>query len=287
MDESTRGTASKVNGRSPWRQVYLVMFLALPFLSALFLALEHVTHYEFLLHLAAIPLEILMGAFLVERFLAHKEKQAKRQQLMYIKSYIFRSEMRNVFLSNFLALESPAITIERIRNAGVEELRAMRSEAKNLKYRSVEEIETVILSYVRSRGVFQTFLEWAIANDFEEIFHDMIHILHFIQDVQLFKTHYPEKLFICEAQREPELLQKVYGILRDGICKFLDYAIELKEKQPDVFEGLMADYQLSADLRSGGKTVGESDGQDAGLSGEAMKMSMASHPGMRLMNYSP
>ena len=93
------------------RTVFLVMTLVLPALTALFLWLEHVTHFEFLLHLAAIPLEILVGAFLVERWLAHEEKEGKRRQLMYLKSYLFRSEMRNVFISNFAGLARPAISL--------------------------------------------------------------------------------------------------------------------------------------------------------------------------------
>ncbi len=38
-------------------------------------------------------------------------------------------------------------------------------------------------------------------------------------------------------------LQKVRNVLEDGIRKFLDYAIELKEEQPEVFTELMEDYE--------------------------------------------
>lgn len=83
------------------------------------------THYEFLYHVAAIPLEILLGAFLVKRFLA--EKEARRHQLMYIKSFIFRSEMRNLFIANFNALVYPDITIPKIKASSLQELKTMRS----------------------------------------------------------------------------------------------------------------------------------------------------------------
>ena len=58
------------------RTVFLLMILGLPALSGFFLWLEHVTHFEFLLHVAAIPLEILVGAFLVERWLARRRRRA-------------------------------------------------------------------------------------------------------------------------------------------------------------------------------------------------------------------
>jgi hypothetical protein len=38
--------------------------------------------------------------------------------------------------------------------------------------------------------------------NFEEIFHDMIYILHFICDVKLFKENNPDKLFIYEVGKK-------------------------------------------------------------------------------------
>src|SRR5512139_1291557 len=125
------------------RAVFLSMLLGLPALSALFLWLEHATHVEFLLHLAAIPLEILAGAFLVERWLARNEKEGKRRQLMYLKSYLFRSEMRNVFISNFSALARPAISLEWIRDAPLEELVRARDGITTLEYSSPAAVEEV------------------------------------------------------------------------------------------------------------------------------------------------
>ena len=69
-----------------------------------------------------------------------------------------------------------------------------------LEYRSPAAIEVVLGEYVRARQVFQTFMEWAVAHDFEAIFHDMIYILHFIQDFQLYKKQNPERLFMEEAR---------------------------------------------------------------------------------------
>ena len=49
---------------------FLLLICVLPLLSAALLYLDTIFHHEFLLHLAAIPVEILFGAILVERFLA-------------------------------------------------------------------------------------------------------------------------------------------------------------------------------------------------------------------------
>lgn len=231
------------------RTTFLLMILGLPTLSALFLWLEHATHYEFLLHLAAIPLEILVGAFLVERWLARNEKEGKRLQLMYLKSYLFRSEMRNVFISNFSALAQPAISLEWIRAASLEELVRARDGITTLEYRSPAAIEEILGEYVHARHVFQTFMEWAVAHDFEAIFHDMIYILHFIQDFQLYKKQNPDRLFMADAQAHPRMKAKVEKILRDGVVKFLDYAIELRQKEPEVLEELLDDYLLSSKMR--------------------------------------
>jgi len=231
------------------RTVFVLMTLGLPALSAFFLWLEHVTHIEFLLHLAAIPLEILVGAMLVERWLAREKKEGKRRQLMYLKSYLFRSEMRNVFISNFSALARPAISLEWIRNAALEELVRTRDGITTLEYQSPAAMEVVLGEYVHASRVFHTFMEWSVAHDFESIFHDMIYILHFIQDFELYKRQNPERLFMENALAHPRMRAKVEKILRDGIVKFLDYAIELRQKEPEVLEELLDDYLLSSKLR--------------------------------------
>lgn len=232
------------------QRALLLAGLVLPGLSALFLWIEHLTHFEFLLHVAAIPLEILVGALLVERWMAGREKEGRRRQLMYLKSYLFRSEMRNVFISNFAALARPALSLEWIRSAGTGELIAARDAIGEVAYRSDDEMERVVGEYVHARHVFQTFMEWAVEHDFEPIFHDMIYILHFIQDVQLLRREDPDRPFMAVARTHPRLLEKTMKILRDGVVKFLDYAIELRQKEPEVLEELLDDYLLSSRMRA-------------------------------------
>ncbi|MFA5923790.1 MAG: hypothetical protein WC856_21265 [Methylococcaceae bacterium] len=230
-------------------KLFLLLCLLLPALSAGILYLEYLTHIEFLLHVAAIPLEMLVGGLLLERFLAHKEKDRKRHQLMYIKSYLFRSQMRDLFISNFAALEQPKITMDRIRNSSTTQLLDIRKELADLRYLSDEAIETVVMEYLKAHRVFREFMEWAITNDFESIFHDMIYLLHFIQDIQLFRAHHPDALFMEHARSDPDLMKKVQAILQQGVYSFLDYVIELKEKRPDILNDLLADYQATSHMK--------------------------------------
>jgi hypothetical protein len=127
----------------------------------------------------------------------------------------------------------------------LEDLRKMRREAETIEYRSPEEMEEIIREYVKAQPVWASFMERAITYNFENIFLDMIYILHFINDVKAFKERYPDRLFIHEAERNERLMTKMRKVLNDGIQKFLDYAVELKEKQPKVFIDLMTDYEIS------------------------------------------
>lgn len=226
----------------------LGLYAALIAASALFLVLQRITHVEFLLHLAAIPLEILLGALLVERFLEGRKKAERLRQLMYIKSYHFRGVMRGLFIANLQALKQPSLTIPEIRRAGLAELRDMRRRAEHVEYDSDEKMEGVVMEYLKARNVFIDFMERAITYDFEAIFHGMIYVLNFIQDIELFKRRHPDGLFVAEARFRPDLGEKMYKVLGDGVRSFLDHAIELKEKHPEMFEELLADYQLSVSM---------------------------------------
>jgi hypothetical protein len=218
--------------------------IALVSVSILFLILEHLTHIEFMLHLAAIPIEILAAVLIVERLLEKRENWKKRGQLMYIKSYMFRSELRNLFIANFACLKSPPVTINKIKNATLEELKKFRRDAEVIEYKSLEAMELIILEYVRTRHVWQSFLERSITYNFEDIFLDMISIIHFIHGAKTFKEKNPNKLFIHEAAKNDRLMQDTHKILGDGIQRFLDYAIELKEKQPKLFYEVLSDYEM-------------------------------------------
>ncbi len=44
-------------------------------------------------------------------------------------------------------------------------------------------------------------------------------------------------------------MKKARKVLEDGIQKFLDYAIELKDKQPDIFYEVISDYEAFTRMR--------------------------------------
>jgi len=173
---------------------------------------------------------------------------------MYLKSYLFRAQMCNLFIANFHALKEPNLTMTKIRNASLEELIKMRNDAENIEYVSLEAMEKIITEYVKAYRVFYDFMERAITYNLDAIFQDMVFILHYIQDVRLFMEANPGLMFIYEAEKRPALMNKTKKVLWDGIQKFLDYMIELKEKQPEMFDEIMSDYELSSQLYEERKT---------------------------------
>lgn len=230
------------------RRSAAVLAVILGALSLIFLYVEHLTHIEFFFHLAAIPLEVLLAVFIVEKLLEKRESKLRRRQLMFIKSHMFRAEMRTLFIKNFAAVKSPPVSLQSIREASLEELKKMRIEAEFAEYKSLEAMEPVIEEYVRAQPVWQQFIDRATQFNFEDILESMIFILHFVSDVKLFKESNPGKLFIHEAAKNDILMGKVRKVLGDGIRKFLDYAIELKEKHPDMFHEILNDYEVCSQI---------------------------------------
>ena len=227
----------------------IIIYVSLVAASAIFLIIEHLTHIEFMLHVAAIPLEVLVAVFIVEMYLENRQKKERRRQLMHIKSCMFRLEMRNLLIADFLALKSPPLTISKIKGATLPELKKMREDANKIEYQTLEMMEPVILEYVNAQSVWRNFMNIALEYGFEDIFQDMVYILHFISDVKTFQENNPDKMFIHEAAKNELLMQKVMHTMGDGIRKYLDYAIELKEKQPDLFNEVISDYELSTQIR--------------------------------------
>ncbi len=236
------------------KKIISIFVVSLVATSLLFFYLEKVTHEEFFLHLAAIPLEVLLAIFIVERFLERRSARERRRHLRFIKSHLFRAEMKSLFIMNFRALKRPPLTMLGIRRATLADLLRMREEAETIEYRSAEAMEPVIMEYVKAKHVWQQFLTQAIHYNFEDIIVDMIYILNFIQDVLMVKGKHPgSDWFVSEAKQRETLMKKARKVLTDGIKKFLDYAIELKEKHPDMFAEVMDDYVQFDELFSLGQ----------------------------------
>jgi hypothetical protein len=225
----------------------LVVYTAAIALSAIFLLIYYFAgHIEFMLHLAAIPLEVLVVVFIIEKLLDAKEKSERKNHLAYMKECIFRSDMRNLFAANFAALKSPAISISQIREMSLEQLKQVRESAETVEHKSLDAMEPVIMEYVKAQPVWKNFMDLAMGFGFDMVLKDMVYIMHFINGVKVFKEKNPDKSFVYEATKKEWLMQRVDKILGDGIRSFLDFAIELKEKQPDMLLEMISDYELLA-----------------------------------------
>ena len=225
------------------RKVWL--YVCLVFVSVFFLFVHWLTHNEFTLHLAAIPIEILFGALLIEKILEKKRRAEQSKRLMHFRCYLFRSRLRNIFLANLNALKFPVISISKIKTASLQELKQMRKDANHIEYLSLEAMETIITEYVPTYHAFYSFMEWTIIHDIDFGFENMIYILHFIEEVKLFKHNHPDTPFVYEAQKKRSVMKKVKKVLAEGLFKFLDFLIELKGKNPALFYELLADYEES------------------------------------------
>jgi hypothetical protein len=199
--------------------------------------------------LAPIPIIVLVVVFLFGFLVESRENRSRKQQLMFIKSLMFRLELRNLYIANFLALQSPALDFATIKTASLAELKAMRVAAEVTEYKSLEAMESVIAEYAKAQDVWRSFMDIARANGFKDIFHDMLYVMHFIGDFITFKEVKPDSLFIHEAANDEASMRKVMKVLGDGIRKYLEYVIELKEKQPELFNQVLADYELLARAR--------------------------------------
>ncbi len=220
----------------------IVIYCILVLSTAALLYLHHVTKFDYLLELSGAPFEILVTVFILDRFLRGREAREKRRRLFYIKSLMFRSDMRDMFAKNVDAVKYPDVSMRFIRNATLAELKAHRALATRTEYPTPESMEPIIMEYVRAEHVWKNFMDLAIANDFDDVFQGMVYILNFVEDVKLFKKKNPDQLFIHHAMKHPHLMRKVEKVLGDGIRAFLDYAIQLKEQQPEMFDEVFLSY---------------------------------------------
>ena len=222
-----------------------LFFIILVSLSAIFLYIQYVTGHEFMFHLAAIPLEVLLALFIAQRFFESVKSQEKRRQLMYIKSYLYRADLCDLFVANFFALETPMITMTQLKHSTLDELRNLRGNTETLRYKSPEAMELVVDEYVKAQHVWHDLMERAITYDFEDVFQDMIETIHFVHDVKLFRDKNQGKLIGSEASENESMLAKAEVTLGNGIRSFLDYALELKEKQPQMYLNMISDYEIA------------------------------------------
>ncbi len=213
----------------------IVIYAVLALATAIIVFLYHLTQNEFLLELSSLPAEILVTVFILDRFLRNREARARRQRLRHIKGYLFRSDLRRLFIANVNACVRPNVSMSFIRSASLEELKARRQAAARVEYAGPEAMDAIVAEYVAAEPVWKQFMDIAIANDFDDIFQAMVYILHFVADVRQFREAHPGESFARHVQAHAHLQERMEKVLGDGIRAFLDYAIELKELQPELF----------------------------------------------------
>jgi hypothetical protein len=232
----------------------LRIYVSLVVVFALLVLLQYFGHKHFqgavwlyaVDDVSPIPAIVLIVVFLFGVFTANREQKSKKRQLMFLKSCMFRLELRELYILDFLALKTPALTFSAVKDASIDELKKLRERAQIVEFKSPEAMESVIVEYGNTEEVWRRFMNMAMENGFEDIFQDMLSILHFISDVRTFKETNPGKSYAREAANDEAAMRRVTRILGDGIRKYLDYAIELKEEQPELFKQVIGDYELLA-----------------------------------------
>lgn len=230
------------------RKYYILLSVILVSIAGIFLYMESVTHNEFLLHLAAIPIEILVAAIIVERLLSLTDRNKKRRRLTDMLFVQYGMEMSSLLAASFEAVESHSLSMSQIESASIQELKKLRDDAATIKYKSIELIEVAVEEYVKSQHIWKTYLDRAIEYDLEEAYQNMMHVLYFIDYVELFKKNNPDRLLIDEIRDNKLVREKAEELLGFGIRRFLDVAIELRKKKRDAFNQFISNLEQATRL---------------------------------------
>jgi hypothetical protein len=232
-----------------FKKEFLPYYIGLITASAILLVIHEISHIEFLLHLAAIPFEILIAVFIVDSLLRKRESSEKRRRTIAVAITLFGSEMGRFDDACFHAIRSPLITLSTIENSSIEELKQLRIASDAIEYGSPEEMELAIKECVNIEHVWRSLLESAVANDIEEMYLNAINILNFIHDVKVFKESHPNEPFIHFAQQDERILKRVKEVIKIDVQKFLNYAIELKQNHPDMLSHFISELDSSSRIR--------------------------------------
>ena len=230
------------------RKHYILLSVILVSIAGIFLYVENVMHNEFFLHLAAIPIEILAAAIVVERLLSLTDRNRKRRRLMDMLFVQYGMEMSSLLEASFKAVESPSLSMSQVESASIQELKKLRDDTTTIKYKSLELIEVAVEEYVKSQHIWREYVDRAVEYDFEETYHNMMHVLYFIDYVELFKRNNPDELLVDEIRDNKLVREKAEDLLGFGIRKFLDVAIELRIKKRDAFNQFISNLEQATRL---------------------------------------
>ena len=232
-----------------FKKEFLPYYVTLIIASAILLVIYEIYHIEFLLHLAAIPWEILIAVFIVDILLRKREGSDKRRRTISVAITLFGAEMGRFYDSCFRAIKSPLITLPIIANSSIEELKQIRIASNTIEYRSPEEMELAIKECVNIEHIWRSLLESAVSNDIEEMYLNTLQILNFVHDVKAFKESHPSEPFIRLAEQDERTMKRIKEVIRLTVQKFLDYAIELKQNHPEMLDQFLSELDTSTQIR--------------------------------------
>ena len=232
-----------------FKKEFLLYYIILITASAILLVIYEISHIEFLLHLAAIPFEILIAVFIVDKLLRKRESLEIRRRTIAVAITLFGTEMGRFYDSCFHAVRAPLITLSTIANSSIEELKQIRIASDIIEYGSPEEMELAIKECVNIEHIWRSLLESAVAYDIEDMYLNTINILSLINDVKIYSESHPGMPFIYFAQQDSLVMSRVKQLLRGATQKFLDYACELKESHPDMLSQFISALDSSSRIR--------------------------------------
>ena len=232
-----------------FKKEFLPYYVVLITASVILLVIYEIYHIEFMLHLAAIPFEILIAVFIVDKLLRKRESSEKRSRTISVAITLFGAEMGRFYDACFHAIKSPLITLSAIANSSIEELKQIRIASDTIEYGSPEEMELAIKECVNIEHIWRSLLESAVAYDIEDMYLNEINVLNFIHDVKVYREGHPDMPFIHFAQQDSLVMSRVKQLLRLATQKFLDYACELKESHPDMLSHFISELDSSSRIR--------------------------------------
>ena len=230
------------------RKHYILLCVILGSISGFFLYMEHVTHNEFLFHLAAIPIEILAAVMIIEQLWALGDRSKKQRRLSYMLWVLYNLEMGSLLAASFKAVESPSLSMSRIKSASLEELKKLRGDASTIRYKSIELVEVATKEYVKTQHIWKAYLDRAVEYDLEKVYQNMMHVLYFVDYVEVFKRNNPDRLFVDEIRDDKRVMAKAEEVLGVGIRIFLDMAIALRKKKTDAFHQFISNLEQAAQI---------------------------------------
>lgn len=231
-----------------FKKEFLPYYVTLIIASAILLVIYEIYHIEFLLHLAAIPWEILIAVFVVDILLRKREGSDKRRRTIAVAITLFGAEMGRFYDSCFRAIKSPLITLAIIANSSIEELKQIRIASNTIEYGSPEEMELAIKECVNIDHIWRSLLESAVAYDIEDMYLNVINILNFVHDVKVYKEARPDMPFIHFAQQDSLVMSRVKQLIELSTQKFLDYACDLKESHPNMLSQFISELDSSSKI---------------------------------------